>query len=382
VKYIHFNNGKGGGVASVIRNLVEYSQDSAVEHHIIYTINQEEQTEFVPTAIKGTRTVSVFYYSPKWNFFYTCEKLAELIVERDAVLIAHDWLELGMVGQLGLQNTVVMFLHGDYPYYYELAIKHSDEVNAFICVSDKIRRSLIEKLPSRLDDIHCLNFPVPDLAPSGVPKQGNSIVFIGRCETAKGYHLLPVIDDKLKATGLDFSWHIYGEASPDKNVKDGWSSSSDVHFHGLVPNSILLQELPAYDYLILPSAAEGMPVTVIEAMKAGVVPVVNQLDSGVQELTGDSERGFMVKDNAVDGYVTVLRTMSQSPDVVKEISSKASQFAREQFEPFKCTLMIQNLIGRYAAVINDRKSKKKYGSRLDQKYLPNVLVHFIRSRQQ
>ncbi|MEO6328706.1 MAG: hypothetical protein ABIO55_07235, partial [Ginsengibacter sp.] len=107
VSIYHFYNGSGGGVFSVIKNLLQYSRDRKIENHIIYTINKKLIPHFSVPQLSGATSEQIFYYSADWNFYYTCKQLSKLLPDNKAVLIAHDWLELGMVSNLGLQNPVV-----------------------------------------------------------------------------------------------------------------------------------------------------------------------------------------------------------------------------------------------------------------------------------
>ena len=93
----HFHNGGGGGVLSVIRNLVRYSQNTNIENHIIYTINKDIDPVYIIHPIEGAHSEKVFYFSSKWNFYYTCRQLAKLLPGDKALIVAHDWLELGIV---------------------------------------------------------------------------------------------------------------------------------------------------------------------------------------------------------------------------------------------------------------------------------------------
>ena len=146
-KVYHFHNGGGGGVLSVIRNLLKFANNPAIENHVIYTINKEEKAVYSINNLEGAFSEQVFYYSPKWNFYYTCRQLAKLLPDNKALVIAHDWLELGMMSNLGLQNPLILFLHGDYDYYYQLAQQHEPAIDQFICVAQNIETNLISLLP-------------------------------------------------------------------------------------------------------------------------------------------------------------------------------------------------------------------------------------------
>ena len=196
IKIYHFHNGSGGGVMAVIRNLLKFSRNPAIQNHVIYTINKDEQPAYAVNNLEGAFSEKLFYYSPKWNFYYTCRKLSKLLPDEKSVVVCHDWLELGMVSNLGLQNPVVFFLHGSYDYYYQLAQKHEPAIDQFICVAQNIETKLLTFIPHRKENISYLRFPVPRINSTQVMQQHCNIIFVGRLTIDKGYPLLPLIDRK------------------------------------------------------------------------------------------------------------------------------------------------------------------------------------------
>jgi hypothetical protein len=111
LKIVHFHNGSGGGILSVIRNLLAYRQHPDIENHVIYTINIEQIHDYKINHLVGAASERVFYYSPKWNFYFTCRQLAKLLPDDEALMVAHDWLELAMISNLGLNYPVVQFIN-------------------------------------------------------------------------------------------------------------------------------------------------------------------------------------------------------------------------------------------------------------------------------
>ena len=99
---------------SVIRNLLRFSKNPSIENHVIFTINKDVKPVYTVEHLEGANSQQIFYYSSKWNFYYTCRQLAKLLPDDKAIVVAHDWLELGMMSNLGLQNPVVQFVHGAY----------------------------------------------------------------------------------------------------------------------------------------------------------------------------------------------------------------------------------------------------------------------------
>lgn len=378
IKVFHFHNGSGGGVLSVIRNLLQYRQSDQIENHIIYTINRDKCEKYDVPKLEGASTEQIFYYSSKWNFYYTCRQLANLLPDESAVIVAHDWLELGMVSNLGLQNPVIHFVHGAYDYYYLLATKHSQWIDTYITVAQCISEDLALRLPQRKEVIHYLRFPVANFK-SDISKKsfGFNIVFVGRCDAAKGYCLLPEIDKELIRCGIKVKWYIVGDGSEVKSNQDIWPLESDVFFQSKLDHNSLLQLLCRTHVLILPSIAEGMPITVIESMKVGVVPIVNNLRCGLQELIINGNNGFLVVDNCLIDYVTIISELYNSNQILLEMSSAAHNYVKDMFNPELKTKLIEGVILNLRSTKN-KHSKKIYGSKLDHPFLPNILTMMLR----
>ena len=378
IEVYHFHNGMGGGVLSVIKNLFKYKVNDCLENHLIYTINKDVDPCYLLPDVDGATTVQVFYYSGKWNFYYTCKQLAKLLPDDKAVIVAHDWLELGMVSNLGLQNPVVQVLHGEYNYYYDLALSHENGIDAFITVADLIKNKLREMLFHRKNEIEYLRFPVPDCKCVEEKSIHYSIVFIGRYTKAKGYHLLPEIADMVEVMNVKLQWHIVGEQDESLMKEFPWSNKIDIIFHGVLDNEAVHILLCEMHFFILPSAAEGMPVTLVEAMKAGVVPLVNDLPGGIQELIVNGETGFRVAGNSSELYAKHLCLLCAENSNIQQVKLNAIQIANNYFAPHENTEKYESVLLAVTKKKRHKLPRKIYGSRLDAPWLSNLVVKNIR----
>ena len=383
IKVYHFHNGSGGGVLSVIKNLLQFSSNPLIENHIIYAINKDEVENYPVDNLKGAVSEKVFYYSSSWNFYYTCTQLSKLLPGENAVIVTHDWLELGMVSNLGLQNPVVAFLHGDYDYYYQLAQLHQAAADKFIVIANDMAVKLKAMMPERKNDICYLRFPVPSVDCNESERQADNIIFIGRLTKEKGYSLLPVIDDLLRKKNIFLNWYVVGEKKSDNNNEAEWETNSHVRLYGKMNNEEVLLLLKKMKYFILPSLNEGMPVTLIEAMKAGVIPLVNNIDGGIQELVTDAVTGFKISNNEPAGYADCISKLSEDKNLSVSISGTCIAAANKLFDPWQNTQFIENEICKtFLASRKNKKAKKIYGSRLDQKWMPNIITKSARKFNQ
>lgn len=379
------HNGSGGGVLSVIKNLLKYSANPLIENHIIFTINKDIMPHYHVEDVDGAFSQKVFYYSSKNNFYYTCKQLAKLLPGSDAIIIAHDWIELGMVSNLGLQNPVVQILHGDFNYYYELAKKNEKGIDLFICISPVIFKNLLKFISNRFIDIFYLNFPVP-LVKIGNRANSISCINILFCvrdltEIRKQFNVIIEIAKKLIIEKYEYFFTIVGEGYTQEDFFKIWPNSMKdrVIYLGKLSNKRLLELLPSQNIFLLPSITEGFPVTLIEAMKAGLVPIINNWEGAVEELVIHGETGFYIDNGSVNDFVHTICLLKNDRTSLNKISENCSEKANIIFDPLKNTKNFENIYLKSFDKRNTNKLPLKiYGSRLDAPWIPNRLVYFLR----
>jgi hypothetical protein len=135
------------------------------------------------------------------------------------------------------------------------------------------------------------------------------ILYLGRlAREQKRVHLFPQILEQLKASGMPFHWTIAGDG-PDKAALEqtmkGAPPEQTVSFAGPVRYAGVPALLKQHDLYLLASDFEGLPLSLLEAMGAGLVPVVSQLPSGIPEVV-DAGNGMLVPVDDVAGYARAI----------------------------------------------------------------------------
>ncbi len=383
ISIYHFHNGSGGGVLSVIKNLLRFSTNSFIDNHIIHAVNKDVVSEYIIEPIEGATSQQVVYYTGTNNFYHSCKQMAKALPGEQAILVAHDWIELGMASNLGLQNKVVYVLHGDFDYYYELAEKHSEAIDAFVCISPRIAGSLKKRLPHRVADIFYLNFPVQEVeAKSGSTRMLRIIYYVNNLkEDRKQFATVIEIARQLADAADEFFFTIAGGGMTTEEFFKRWPvmMKGKVNYKGFQTNEAMLTMLPHQDVFLLPSLAEGFPVSLAEAMKAGLVPLVTDWEGAVNDLVIPGITGYYFKPGAVVDYTACIKNLQQNRQLLDKLSDNSMRKANALFNPINNTRCFEAL---YTQVV-DRKSTikravKVYGSRLDAKLLPNWFTKFIR----
>lgn len=123
----------------------------------------------------------------------------------------------------------------------------------------------------------------------------------GTINTRKGHryiiealHGLP--SELLKMVHVDFMGDG-GERPVLESLVKHWGLEEHVTFYGLVPNVEVYRYLAKNNIYILMSQNEGLPISIIEAMRAGL-PIISTKVSGIPELINIGENGFLLNPNS------------------------------------------------------------------------------------
>ncbi len=117
---------------------------------------------------------------------------------------------------------------------------------------------------------------------------------------------------------------IYGDGSARPAVEEIIAEAGDIplRFAGRIPNAEVLDELRRHHVFVLLSDYEGVPVALMEAMAAGLVPVCMDIRSGIPELVRHGETGMLIADRG-DAFVAAVRLLRESPEMWLSLSSNA-----------------------------------------------------------
>ena len=93
--------------------------------------------------------------------------------------------------------------------------------------------------------------------------------------------------------------------------------------------------LPDHQAMLLMSDYEGLPVALLEAMAAGVVPVVRDIPSGIPELIHDGKTGLLVSDSCDQAAAALVR-LSNEPDLWNHCSENSIEHILNSYERNHC----------------------------------------------
>lgn len=170
-----------------------------------------------------------------------------------------------------------------------------------VCVSDYTRAQLMRVTDpldwERFHVVRCgIDFERFAFAPRDKVASPPVILTVGRLSAEKGHNVLLDALARLHASGSDAVVELVGDGEHRAGIEAHARRvgvADAVRFLGERPPEEVARRLASADVFCLPSFAEGLPVSIMEAMAVGT-PVVTTFISGIPELAVDRETAMVV----------------------------------------------------------------------------------------
>jgi glycosyltransferase involved in cell wall biosynthesis len=168
--------------------------------------------------------------------------------------------------------------------------------------------------------------PADFAKPAG--RSGANIGFVGRLDPVKRVtHLIwamPMLDP---GTSLQIFGEVEDRATIESEIVR-LNLQNRVTLHGSV--SAVASALATLDVLVLPSAAEGFGIVLIEAMAAGV-PVVATDVPGIRDVITDGINGILVPTHSIPALAAAIRRVLQDEELREKLISGGRAAIAERF---------------------------------------------------
>ena len=217
-------------------------------------------------------------------------------------------------------------IHSDNENVYQIVNNYAPCLDTVVAVSKYSADTFKRRFPEL--NIHVVNLScgiplsesVRDLnAPHGHLK----VLYLGRIdEEQKRMSLMARIIRKSVEQIPNIEWTLIGDGPHFNEIKATLSDLKSVHLKGALPYSEARAALPDHDVFFLCSDYEGLPLSMLEGMSAGLVPVVSDLPSGISEVVHDGN-GIRVHIDDEAGYVNALATLASDEKLLASMSVRA-----------------------------------------------------------
>ena len=249
--------------------------------------------------------------------------------------VIRDYLLLQVAHKLG--NPIVLHVHGgnymknrQRPWLIQKLVDEVFSWAKYIIVLSDEEKHILEQ-DFNVDNVHslpnCIDLTeARDYKRKFEAENPLSILYLGRIEKNKGIDYILEAAKKLKADKVPFTLHLAGKEETEGEYIPRFQAELGVSFvyHGVVFGKGKNDLLKQCDVFLLPSFYEGLPMSLIETMSFGMVPVVTNVGS-ISSIVNDKQNGLFVKVKDTDSIVSVIKTLSADDSLVQSLSMKAQQ---------------------------------------------------------
>jgi glycosyltransferase involved in cell wall biosynthesis len=216
---------------------------------------------------------------------------------------------------------IIQRLHSDDPRYYEQVKYLGQSVDHLIAVSHFIGWRTVKKFPFVDERLQTIHYAVPgrrtdnQRANRHEPGTPLKILYLGRLEQEQKRVLdIPDIVDELDRRGILTQWTLAGEGSARAQLTSRMSASiqsGQVKLPGLVDHGRIDALMREHHVFLLTSDYEGLPLALLEAQRAGLIPVVPDIRSGVGEVVRHRKNGFLCPVGNITSFADALQSLAE-----------------------------------------------------------------------
>lgn len=231
--------------------------------------------------------------------------------------------------------------HSKHDAYHRFLYHHLD---AFIGITEQIRRQALAQLPLDAARIHCVHPGVAKAQAADcaafwgqleAPRRRFMVGLIGRIKHFKGQHLLIEALEEMVEAGGDVGALIIGHAMEDAYL-DGLRQRvargplrERVQFLGFVNEPATL--MGCFDAVVLTSVEETFGLVLIEAMRAGTA-VIGTAAGGVPEIIEDDVSGLLIPPNDGHALAGALARLYRDPALRQRLAQAGRERADRLFD--------------------------------------------------
>lgn len=355
IKVLHIiDSGGMYGAEVMLLNLIQEQTKLGLEA-VICSIGEPGAGEKPLEAEARKRGIKVKEFRcSRFNIFGIFRILKYAKEENFQLLHTHGYkgdIQFGLIPERLRNIPIVATLHGwtsagssskmrIYEWLDARSLKHIDAV---VAVSGAMLSSLKNRKKIKL---HIVNNGLPPLdfsAESGQPDKkilldsgiidfcndGYVVGAIGRLSPEKGFNYLIETIHKINDSSIKLV--IIGDGPERENLErliDKFGIKGRILLPGYMPEAF--KYLPLFNVFVLPSITEGLPITLLEAMQAGI-PIIATSVGGVPETLDDGEAGIIVEPGDSKPLEKAIRLLYKDKEHARRLAGKAKEIAKTRY---------------------------------------------------
>lgn len=342
-----------GGATTFLLNLAKGLRGSAASMRVIGVTDRNEMaSDFAEAGTPVEMTeLSRLIYEDRLAWVY--ERLAAAAPQAVLACLGSESFEMLRMAPPGVARIGVIQSHDPLP--YTMASRYAPWLDAIVGVSQEIGRTLRE-MPAfqktRVETIqYGIEFDAAAMRPPSAAGAPLRVLYLGRLiEVQKRISRVIELIRRLEKKQANVVFTIAGSGPEEAMMREELRDCRSVTFLGQTPNREVPALLCRHDVFLLLSDFEGLPLSLLEAMGYGVVPVVSDLQSGIGEVVS-KDAGVRTPVGDVEAAVAAIRELEAQRDKLHSLGARAQEIARESYSA-------QTMARRYLGLIEDLRGKQ------------------------
>lgn len=161
-----------------------------------------------------------------------------------------------------------------------------------------------------------------------------NLVSIGHISQVKNHLLLCKAVTELTKRGAPIALYMFGR-SVSEDIVNGIKNLNNPHIYMLGQVENPRQYLRNADVFCMSSVIEGMPISLIEALSCGLVPICTAV-GGIVDVVEDGKNGFLSQDMTVESYAKTIERYLALPDSQKTEMKKQCIKSAQKYSIEEC----------------------------------------------
>ncbi|KIS03566.1 glycosyltransferase [Paucilactobacillus wasatchensis] len=250
-------------------------------------------------------------------------------------------------------------LHSTLNYNYAWGLNHFADWDGVICLTTQQQKDVQDRFTDDTTKIYQIPGPIVpaetlNAAPIDFSKRTPySVVMVARLSPEKQQdHLIQAwqqVAAKFPQATLDFWGYENGDTGKTlkEQVKQAQLTNS-ITFRGYTND--VAEVYDNAQLLILPSRAEGLPLSLVEAQSHGLPIIANDIKYGPADVVIDGQDGVLTQDGDIDGLAQAIISLLADQQKLAQFSEHAYQDSARFSE--------ENVMKKWQTLINDTTQKE------------------------
>ena len=301
-----------GGVQSIIKR--HHSSDSSREHNSSFLFSFEPNTFNEPN-ISGLGV----------NGWDSIRSIRKKLANKSnlfpgSVAVCHNMWGLQFLAELMPAKRRIGILHSDWTTLRPFLQTQKGLLDGVLCVSNKLVEIVNESLPELTKDnrIQLIHYPIDEAPsmPNRMPLVRRPVIigWIGRLqEEQKRVKRLPSLLKAFEDAQIDYRFELLGDG-PMKGWLEQQLPANRTIFHGRKSGNDYYSTLSKWDFITSVSDYEGLPISMLEALSAGVLPLYPTIGSGGDEYAEKLGKNFIWEAFEFEQAASNLNLLLEQPE--------------------------------------------------------------------